>query len=1402
MASNSTTSDQHERESTSTSQGSAPSPHASVNSSSRCLFSSCFDWVFSFIPWRSVQSNSITSSSTTDLIPENRDMDAFEGITSSASISTSYRIPEREVMGASEGIVPSASASTTGPTSGSESEVMGVSTSTTGLISGGESGVVGASISATGTLPESESEIMGAFEGITPSASTSTTERIPENEDMGAFEEIAPPLSTFASTLSKKPCYDVFINHRGPDVKQTLASSIYNILDNMGVTAFLDSEELEYGDFLPTTLQAAMRSALLHVAIFSPNYAKSAWCLAELSFMLKTGAKILPIFYNVNPTDLRWVAQGKGVYVDAFLQYENKRRYSPEKLAEWKKALHDVSFYTGGIIDNNDDEARVLKNIASCVLKVKQDVPLVVAKHPVGLKETVQDFEMTMLQSAERDQGIQIVGVWGMGGSGKTTLIKEIYNKISSSMERSSFLFDVRDAAAKGMLHDKQKKLLRDLGARGVEFDNIEEGIGVLSRHLRYVRVLIVLDDVDHVEQLDALLPTKGSLGRGSLIIVITRDIDILKSWGISSVYKMKALDPKHAEQLFCWHAFLQAYPLNGFDELVQKFLIECNGLPLSLKVFGGQLYGESRKEFWELQLDKISRILPGDIIQRLKVSYDTLDSEEKGMFLDTACFFIGEESRLAIEVWGGLRWSGLRSWERLLHKCLVEIDDSNRIRMHDHLRDLGREIANQQSPYRLWFPQQIIDVQDKEEKRIGVQGIKATTTQILWTSYVEDGKPFPVMAEVTGEVDDFRCCSADGELMVNTNRGIWPLAPSFVGLKFFVIKGDYFNQVMGQVSSELLWLRWFEIGQRNLPSGLSLKKLRVLEIFEGKSGKNHLEELWGETDGEAPELRELLISECHKFRGFPKSIGGLKNLKRIVIIESFEISSLPEEFCLLHSLEYLVLFRCRRLSSLPSNFGNLRNLRHLSLCYCGKMRKLPVSLKNLRLLEYLNLAGCSQLTFTSEDLNILENMTKLEFFSLYRCKQLEELPRHITNQASLRELNLNVPSLRELPDDIGQLSRLKEMSIASVLLTSLPVSLGDLSSLANLSIQGCPKLECLPDSVGNLSLLKELEIEKSGVKFLPKSFGQLNNLQRLYISNCPIRDLDFTAGSSPFAFGNLMQIYLARTELCRISISEDCCPRLESLTVKTNPHLREIGALPGTLKSLSLEECGMLKNIPSFAQLTSLQTFELRSCYQIEKVQGLENWTKLVSLTVDTRWEVRGIESLKHMEKLWKLHLRANRGSAIERCIQTVQKWPDEIQICSWAVPDAASLVDSLLSPNFVSIDSLSNQKIQSRPKLVQRCPSTGDAIMLCFVINCVSSHMMFCESGSQLVDLSEGRWVWIGVFTRRCSSSWFATEFSIEGYGGEREEEDEVEKGLVVRGEEQRIVEAFHSLLPLLQS
>jgi leucine-rich repeat protein SHOC2 len=165
------------------------------------------------------------------------------------------------------------------------------------------------------------------------------------------------PLPMAASTSTSADVYDVFINHRRPDVKKTLASHLYHRLISHGLQVFLDYQELNVGENFDSEIKGAIKSASVHVAIFSQTYAESKWCLNELQLMLESGSPIIPVFYKVKPADLRWTRGKDGVYAQALSKLEEKRtydsqpRYDPTTVENWRNALFTVSGISGFELD-------------------------------------------------------------------------------------------------------------------------------------------------------------------------------------------------------------------------------------------------------------------------------------------------------------------------------------------------------------------------------------------------------------------------------------------------------------------------------------------------------------------------------------------------------------------------------------------------------------------------------------------------------------------------------------------------------------------------------------------------------------------------------------------------------------------------------------------------------------------------------------------------------------------------------------------------------------------------------------------------------------------------------------------------------------------------------------------
>eukprot|EP00253_Pinus_taeda_P033079 PITA_33079 len=761
--------------------------------------------------------------------------------------------------------------------------------------------------------------------------------------------------------------YQVFLNHRGPDVKKGLATHIYHRLKDLGLSVFLDQQELQRGEKLEPQIEGAIRTASVHVAIFSPNYAQSRWCLDELVQMLKmleSGSTIIPVFYKVDPADLRWARVGKGVYARDLDELERKRasdsqepRYDPETIEKWRNALSAVADIVGFELKDKE-ESQLVQEVVQQVVEKARKPPLDVAKYPTGLDEKIKDVDRTLSLQRQSEKAT-ILGIVGFGGVGKTTLATQFFNRERSNYSRSCFLFDVRSKN----LPSLQSSLLMELINLNAQINSVAEGKGMLKEKLKRdsQRSLIILDDIDHIDQLEALCaPVKDTIHVGSLILITSRNKDVLRRSGIgeSSIYTLKGINTEQSQELFCWHAFGKSRPVVGFEEVVKKFLNICNGLPLSLKVLGSLLHGEDDLKHWKAQLRKTSKVVPEDIGSTLRISYDALDKEEQQIFLDIACFFIGKDRDAAIRVWHGCNWEGLLGLWKLENRCLVEVDGENCLRMHDHLRDLGRGIA---------------------------EGLET-----IW--HVTE-KPF-----VRG--------------VSRSNRSM---------LQVFGGESDSVERIF---SSEqlppLVYLHWQGYPKSSLAPSIPLNNLSVLHI-EG----DQLETLW-QHEFQAPlQLRELHI-HAPLLSKVPESIGKLKHLEQ-VCLNSKQLHTLPESIGNLSGLQSFHLHACFSLQTLPDSVGNLSGLQSLDLSDCSSLQTLPDSVGNLSGLQSIYLSRCKSLQTLPDSVG---NLSGLQSLDLSSCSHLQTLPDSVGNLSGLQSLDLSAcMSLQTLPDSVGNLSGLQVLT-------------------------------------------------------------------------------------------------------------------------------------------------------------------------------------------------------------------------------------------------------------------------------------------------------------------------------------------------------------------------------------
>jgi hypothetical protein len=363
------------------------------------------------------------------------------------------------------------------------------------------------------------------------------------------------------------------------------------------------------------------------------------------------------------------------------------------------------------------NESEVIKDIVENVTRFLDKTDLFIADNPVGLESRVQDI--IQLLDTQQSNDVLLLGMWGMGGIGKTTIAKAIYNKIGRNFEGRSFLANIREVWEKDCGQEYlQGQLMYDIFKETTtKIQNIESGISILKERLCHKSVLLVLDDVNKLDQLNSLCGSCKWFAPGSRIIITTRDKHILRGNRVDKIYTMREMNESESLELFNWHAFKQTIPTKDFSEISKNVVKYSGGLPLALEVLGSYLFDREVSE-WICVLEKLKRIPNDQVHKKLKISYDGLsDDKEKSIFLDIACFFIGIDRNDVILILNGCELFAEIGISVLVERSLVTVDDKNKLGMHDLLRDMGREIIREKSPNepeersRLWFHEDVLDV-------------------------------------------------------------------------------------------------------------------------------------------------------------------------------------------------------------------------------------------------------------------------------------------------------------------------------------------------------------------------------------------------------------------------------------------------------------------------------------------------------------------------------------------------------------------------------------------------------------------------------------------------------------------------------------------------------------------
>ena len=323
---------------------------------------------------------------------------------------------------------------------------------------------------------------------------------------------------------------------------------------------------------------------------------------------------------------------------------------------------------------------------------------------------------------------VLFIGIWAMGGMGKTTLAEVAYKMFSKEFEAACFIHNVREKYEKDGEISLQKNLISQiLNDTNLNIKNKCEGEHMIKNRLRGKRILLVLDDVNDLNQLQKLAGKRDWFGSGSRIIITTRDRHLLKGHLEThlkdKIYEVKSLKNEDALHLFCSKAFKNELVPDEYLQLSNGFLNYVAGHPLALIVLGSFLSKRSVVE-WESVFEKLKKHPKPDVNRVLKISYDGLDGPEQEIFKDIACFFDHEKKDYVVHIQDILGRDPVIGLNILIEKSLLKISKNNELLMHNLLRDMGRDIVRQESRdepgkrSRLWHYEDIDNVLKNDSVR------------------------------------------------------------------------------------------------------------------------------------------------------------------------------------------------------------------------------------------------------------------------------------------------------------------------------------------------------------------------------------------------------------------------------------------------------------------------------------------------------------------------------------------------------------------------------------------------------------------------------------------------------------------------------------------------------------
>ncbi|XP_020962499.1 putative disease resistance protein RGA3 isoform X3 [Arachis ipaensis] len=493
------------------------------------------------------------------------------------------------------------------------------------------------------------------------------------------------------------------------------------------------------------------------------------------------------------------------------------------------------------------------------------------------LKFDSREGDYEELLEALKDDEVTTIGLYGMGGCGKTTMAMELMRTAEAEN-----LFDKVLFVSVSNIVDVRK--IQDRIASALQFQFPEGGESERAQRLRArlnlddQRTLVILDDLWQSLDFGVIGIPSGQNHRNCKVLITTQYETVCSLMNCQRMIYLSTLTDEEAWELFQNQAQLSGSTSDNLKHLGRLISDECKGLPVAIAALASTLKGKAEDD-WNVALVRLRNSIPVNIERGLKdpykcfrVSYDNLDTKEaKSLFLLCSVFPEGYEIpvetliRFAIglgmvgEVWSyeEARNEVCAAKNKLISSCLLsDIGGGKRVKMHDLVRDVALCIANNDN--------KVIKCVLENSAILESRSIRYLLC-----------KEFP--SELNCSSIELLCLETNSEVSDEMFRTMGRLQVLFLSCKGLGTSSLSTMSFKWLINLRCLWLKMWKLG--DISSMGYMTKLESLTLL----GCSFLE-LTEDVMAQLTKLRLLHLSECKMERNPFQVIGRRPSLEELYI--------------------------------------------------------------------------------------------------------------------------------------------------------------------------------------------------------------------------------------------------------------------------------------------------------------------------------------------------------------------------------------------------------------------------------------------------------------------------------------------------------------------------------------